>query len=151
MHLSANQLHQGLATCGRLNLRCGHEGHSQSSSCAKRSRQIAVFRTRLPYLASVCWDLGEVRCIHSNFPRRSLKLRWAMKQTQFSQFDPARLFTYVLSRLVKPHAVERDRNKERINSGEKTAVGRHPSCSSSAWTRKYIRKTTERRWPARYY
>jgi hypothetical protein len=151
MHLSANQLHQELATCERLNLRCGHEGHSQSSSCAKRSRQIAVFRGGLFCLASVSRDVGEICCVHSIFSRRSLKLRWAMKHFQLTQFDPTCLFTYVLSRLVKPHAVERDRNKERISSGEKTAVGRHPSCSSSAWTPKDIRKTTERRWPARYY
>jgi hypothetical protein len=151
MHLSANQLQQQLASCGRLNLRCGHEGHSQSSSRAERSRQIAVFRDGLPSLASVRWDLGEVRCVHSNFPRRSLKLRWAMKHFQLTQFDPARLFTYVLSRLVEPHAVERDRSKERISSGEKPAVGRDPGCSLSAWTPEDIRKTTERRWPARYY
>jgi hypothetical protein len=74
-----------------------------------------------------------------------------MKHIQLSQFDPARLFTYVLSRLVESHAVEGDRSNERIGSGEKTAVGRHPSCSSSAWTPEDIRKTTERRWPARYY
>jgi hypothetical protein len=74
-----------------------------------------------------------------------------MKHIQLSQFDPARLFTYVLSRLVESHAVEGDRSKERISFGEKTAVGSGPSCSSSAWTPEDIRKTTERRWPARYY
>jgi hypothetical protein len=74
-----------------------------------------------------------------------------MKHIQLTQFDPARLFTYVLSRLVEPHAVERDQSKERISSGEKTAVGRDLSCSSSAWAPEDIRKTTERRWPSRYY
>jgi hypothetical protein len=74
-----------------------------------------------------------------------------MKHFQLTQFDPARLFTYVLSRLVESHAVEGDRSKERISSGEKTAVGSGPSCSSSAWTPEDIRRTAERRWPARYY
>ena len=41
-----------------------------------------------------------------------------MKQIQFSQFDPVRLFTYVLSRLVESHEVEVDRSKERISPGE---------------------------------
>ena len=75
MHFSAHQPQQQLVIAEPLNLRCDHESHSQSSSCAKRSRQIAVFRGGLPCLASVSWGLGEVRCIHSNFPRGSLKLR----------------------------------------------------------------------------
>jgi hypothetical protein len=51
-----------------------------------------------------------------------------MKQIQFSQFDPARLFTYMLSRLVESHAAEDDRSKERITS---VAVGRRQSSTSS--------------------
>jgi len=109
MHFSAHQPQQQLAIAKPLNLRCDHENHSQRGSCAKRSRQIAVFRVGLPCLASVSWGLGEVRCIHSNFPRGSLKLRSAMKEIQFSQFDPTRLFTYVLSRLVESHAAEASR------------------------------------------
>jgi hypothetical protein len=43
-----------------------------------------------------------------------------MKQIQLSQFDPARLFTYVLSRLVESHGAEGDR-KEGVSSGEAAA------------------------------
>jgi hypothetical protein len=32
-----------------------------------------------------------------------------MKEIQFNQFDPTRLFTYVLSRLVESHAAEASR------------------------------------------
>jgi hypothetical protein len=74
-----------------------------------------------------------------------------MKQIQLSQFDPARLFTYVLSRLVYSHGAEANRSKERISSGEAAAVGRGLSSTLSARTPEEIRKTTERRWPARYY
>jgi len=70
-----------------------------------------------------------------------------MKQIQLSQFDPARLFTYVLSRLVESHAAEDDRSKERINSSEAAAVGGGSSTNSL----EEILKTTQRRWPSRYY
>jgi hypothetical protein len=151
MHFSAHQPQQQLAIAEPLNLRCDHESHSQSSSCAKRSRQIAVLRGGLPCLASVSWGLGEVRCIHSNFPRGSLKLRSAMKQIQFSQFDPTRLFTYVLSRLVESHAAESDRSKARISSGEAASAPRSPNSTSSSSGLEEILKTTQRRWPSRYY
>ena len=74
-----------------------------------------------------------------------------MKQIQLSQFDPARLFTYVLSRLVESHGVEAD-TKERITSGEAAAAaGSGPSSTSSSSGLEDILKTTQRRWPSRYY
>jgi hypothetical protein len=74
-----------------------------------------------------------------------------MKQIQLSQFDPAPLFTYVLSRLVESHGAEVDESKERISSGEATAVGRGLSSTSSSGSLEDILKTTQRRWPSRYY
>ena len=74
-----------------------------------------------------------------------------MKQIQLSQFDPARLFTYVLSRLVESHGVEVDSSKERISSGEAAAAGGGPSSTSSSSGLRVILKTTQRRWPSRYY
>ena len=74
-----------------------------------------------------------------------------MKQIQLSQFDPARLFTYVLSRLVESHGVEADSSKERISSGEAAAVCSCPSPTSSSSGLEDILKTTRRRWPSRYY
>ena len=77
-----------------------------------------------------------------------------MKQIQLSQFDPARLFTYVLSRLVDSHGAEADRSKERISSGEVAAVGGDsgdPSSTSSSGGLGEFLKTTRRRWPSRYY
>jgi hypothetical protein len=151
MHLSANQPQQQLATCGLLNLRCGHEGHSQSSSRAKQSSQIAVFRGGLRSLASVNGDLGEVRCIHSNFPRRSLELRRVMKQLKLGQFSLGRLRSYLLaSERARSGAIQGNSIKNRFRSD--TAVGSGTLWStSSARTPEEIRKTIERRWPARYY
>jgi hypothetical protein len=75
-----------------------------------------------------------------------------MKQIQLSQFDPARLFTYVLSRLVESHGVEADSSKERISSGDAAAAaGSGPSSTSSSSGLEDILKTTQRRWPSRYY
>jgi hypothetical protein len=73
-----------------------------------------------------------------------------MKQIQLSQFDPARLLTYVLSRLVESHATEGDRSKERISSGH-AAMGKGQSSTSSSSRLEEILRTAERRWPARYY
>ena len=74
-----------------------------------------------------------------------------MRQIQLSQFDPARLFTYVLSRLVEAHGAEGDRSKERISSGKAAAVGGSLSSTSSSSSLAEILKTTQRRWPSRYY
>ena len=74
-----------------------------------------------------------------------------MKQIQLSQFDPARLFTYVLSRLVESHAAGGDRDKERISSDQAAAVSRGQSSTSSSSRPEEILRTAERRWPARYY
>ena len=105
MHLSAHRRQQELAACERENLRCSHESQSKSASSAKRSGQSAVFRDRVPSHASSGGDLGQVRCIQSNVPR-PLELRRTMKQIQMGQFDPARLLTYLLSRLVDAHSLE---------------------------------------------
>jgi hypothetical protein len=74
-----------------------------------------------------------------------------MKQIQLSQLDPARLFTYVLSRLVESHGAKGDRSKERISLGEAPAVDRDASSTSSSASLEEILKTTQRRWPSRYY
>ena len=65
-----------------------------------------------------------------------------MKQIQLSQFDPARLFTYVLSRLVESHGAELDR-KERISSGDGAVLGADGSSSLEE-----IIKTPQRHWPS---
>jgi hypothetical protein len=93
-----------------LDLRCSHESHSQNRSFEGLSKQITVFCGGLPYLTPVCRDAGEVRSIRSKPSFDSLKLKCAMKQVQLSQFvDPARLLTYLLSRLVAQHSVEEKR------------------------------------------
>jgi hypothetical protein len=73
-----------------------------------------------------------------------------MKQIQLNQFGPARLFTYVLSRLVESHAAEGDRSRERIASGEAAAVPRSPTTSFGSSLEEVL-KNTRRRWPSRYY
>jgi hypothetical protein len=73
-----------------------------------------------------------------------------MKQIQLSQFDPARLFTYVLSRLIESHAAEGNRDKEWISSGQAAAAGKGQSSTSSSRLEEILR-TAERRWQARYY
>jgi hypothetical protein len=72
-------------------------------------------------------------------------------QIRFSEFDPARLFRYVLSRLVEPHAAEADTSKERISAGEAASASRSPNSTSSGSGLEEILKTTQRRWPSRYY
>ncbi len=72
-----------------------------------------------------------------------------MKQIQLSQFDPTRLFTYVLSRLVESHAAEGHR--ERIISGQAAALGTGHSSTSYSSRPEEILRTAELRWPARYY
>ena len=74
-----------------------------------------------------------------------------MKEIQFSQFDPTRLFTYVLSRLVESHAAEAGRSKEQISSGEAASVPRSPNSTLSSSSLEEIFKTAQRRWPSRYY
>jgi hypothetical protein len=74
-----------------------------------------------------------------------------MKQIQLGQFDPTRLFTYVLSQLVESHAAQGDRSKKRISSGQAAAMGRGQRSTSSSSRLEEILRTAERRWPARYY
>lgn len=49
-----------------------------------------------------------------------------MKQFQFGQFDPARLLTYVLSRLVESHAIERTMRKSASDAIDAGQVSRSP-------------------------
>jgi hypothetical protein len=74
-----------------------------------------------------------------------------MKQIQIAHFDTARLFTYVLSRLVESHAAEGVKSKERISSGEAAAAPRSPNSTSSSSSLEEVLKTAQRRWPSRYY
>jgi len=78
-----------------------------------------------------------------------IEIDGAMKQIQLSQFDPTRLFTYVLSRLVESHAAEGERGKEWMSQA--AAVGREQSSTSSSSRPEEILRTTLLRWPSRYY
>jgi hypothetical protein len=150
MHFSAHQPQQQLASCERSNLRCGHENHSQNSSLKKRSQQITIFYSGLPYHAPVSRDLGEVRRNDSDFSRRSLELRRVMKQLKLDQFSLGRLRSYLASGRASSDAVQGNSIKDRFRSD--MAVGSRARCfTSSARTPEEIRNTTERRWPARYY
>ncbi|MGB9392727.1 MAG: hypothetical protein WCB70_22435 [Xanthobacteraceae bacterium] len=71
-----------------------------------------------------------------------------MKQIQLGQFDPARLLTYVLSRLVESHAVERAVRK---SGADKIDAERAQSQRSPTKAAGEILKAAERRWPSRYY
>jgi hypothetical protein len=70
-------------------------------------------------------------------------------QIRFSEFDPARLFRYVLSRLVEPHAAEADTSKSALAKRRPPPEARIPP--RLAVVLKKILKTTQRRWPSRYY
>jgi uncharacterized SAM-binding protein YcdF (DUF218 family) len=102
----------------------------------------------MPFFASGSRALGEVRSIHSNFARLPLKLRWAMKQIHLNQFDPARLLTYVLSRLLDAHAVGQAVRKSGANE---LGAERAQLLGSPARTAEEILRAAERRWPSRYY
>jgi len=146
MHLFAHQAQQQPAPCGRRNARCGHDKQSQSRSCAGQSGQLAIFRNCLPSPAPVCGNTREDRRIYSDHSLRALALRRAVKHIQLSQFDPARLLTYVLSRLVECHGIEEETGKSAalpIDAGQMSG-----SSSRGAGD---ILRTTERRWPSRYY
>ena len=73
-----------------------------------------------------------------------------MKQVQLGQFDPARLFTYLLSRLVDSRIQLRTPQGK---SGRSDKVGdeQHSVACSSTRAAGEILKATERRWPSRYY
>jgi hypothetical protein len=71
-----------------------------------------------------------------------------MKHIQIGQFDPARLLTYLLSRLVDAHSVEdatRKSGPDKIGD-ERTQVLCSPTSAPGE-----ILKAAERRWPSRYY
>lgn len=70
-----------------------------------------------------------------------------MKQVQLSQVDPARLLTYLLSRLVD-HAVEKATRK---SGPDKIGAERTQLPCSSTRAAGDILKAAERRWPSRYY
>ena len=71
-----------------------------------------------------------------------------MKQIQMGQFDPARLLTYLLARLVDAHsAVDATRKSGSDEIGdEHTELGSSPTRAAGE-----ILKAAERRWPSRYY
>jgi hypothetical protein len=74
-----------------------------------------------------------------------------MKQLKLRELSLRRLRSYLLaSERASSHAVQSNSIKDRFRSD--MAVGSRTLWStSSAWTPEDIRKTTERRWPARYY
>jgi hypothetical protein len=148
MHLSAHQPEQQLATCGRLNLGCCHEGDSQSGSSERRSRPVTIFCNGLSSLAHLGRNFGEVRRIYSNLSLGALELRWVVKQIQLGQFDPARLLTYVLSRLIESRAVDQTVSKSGANTtdADQAQLARSPARAAGE-----ILKAAERRWPSRYY
>jgi hypothetical protein len=71
-----------------------------------------------------------------------------MRQIQLGLFDPARLLTHVLSRLVEAHTVEHVMKKRRTETigARQARPGRVPTRTAGE-----ILKAAERRWPARYY
>ena len=71
-----------------------------------------------------------------------------MKQIQIGQFDPARLFTYLLSRLVDAHSVEAATRK---SGSDKSGDERTQLLCSPTRAAGEILKAAERRWPSRYY
>jgi hypothetical protein len=74
-----------------------------------------------------------------------------MKQLKLGQFSLGRLRSYLLaSERASSDAIQGNSIKNRFRSD--IAVGSRTLWStSSARTPEDIRKTTERRWPARYY
>jgi hypothetical protein len=71
-----------------------------------------------------------------------------MKQIQIGQFDPARLLTYLLSRLVDARSVEAATRKS--GSGQIGDEHTQLLCSSTRAAGDIL-KAAERHWPARYY
>ena len=71
-----------------------------------------------------------------------------MKQIQIGQFDPARLLTYVLSRLVESHAVEQAAKQ---SGCDKIGAEQAQLPLSPTKTAEEILNFAERRWPSRYY
>jgi hypothetical protein len=71
-----------------------------------------------------------------------------MKQIQIGQFDPARLLTYLLSRLVDAHSIE---DATRKSGSDKSGDERTQFLCSPTRAAGEIPKAAERRWPSRYY
>ncbi|MFZ0236297.1 MAG: hypothetical protein WAL37_02840 [Xanthobacteraceae bacterium] len=71
-----------------------------------------------------------------------------MKQIQMGQFDPARLLTYLLSRLVEAHSVE---DATRKSGSDKSGDERTQLLCSPTRAAEEILKAAERRWPSPYY
>ena len=71
-----------------------------------------------------------------------------MKQIEMGKFDPARLLTCVLSRLVEAHSTEDATTKNGSGniSAERTQLPRSPTRAAGE-----ILKAAERCWPSRYY
>ena len=71
-----------------------------------------------------------------------------MKQIQLGQFDPGRLLTHLLSRLIDAHsaeAVTRQSVSGKMGD-ERTQLRCSPTSAAGE-----ILKVAERRWPSRYY
>jgi hypothetical protein len=71
-----------------------------------------------------------------------------MKQIQIGQFDPTRLLTYLLSRLVDAHSVEaatRESSSGQIGEQHTQLLGSPTRAAGE------ILKAAERRWPSRFY
>jgi hypothetical protein len=71
-----------------------------------------------------------------------------MKQIQIGQLDPARLLTYLLSRLVDAHSVEAA--TRRSGSGQRGDEHTQLPCSPTKAAGEIL-KVAERRWLSRYY
>ena len=71
-----------------------------------------------------------------------------MKQIQIGQFDPARLLTYLLSRLVDAQSVKdaSTKNGSQNIGDERSELVRSPTRAAGE-----MLEAAERRWPSRYY
>ncbi len=69
-------------------------------------------------------------------------------QIQIGQFDPPRLLTYLLSRLLDAHSVEDASTKNSCQnvSDERSELVRSPTRAAGE-----MLKVAEQRWPSRYY
>ena len=79
MRLSAHHTQHQLAACERSNLWCGHESPSQTRT--------AVFWPGLSPVAAISRDVGQVRCMGSDVPHRSLELRAGARTMQRQESD----------------------------------------------------------------
>ena len=74
-----------------------------------------------------------------------------MKQLKLGQFSLGRLRSYLASKRARPDAIQGNSIKNRFRSDMAVASRTPLRSTSSTRTPEAILKTTERRWPARYY